>query len=67
MASCFGGARNSAAITGGFELSVIDFFRLLKKDEPFFANVGGAGCGLSLCPELAVCGTLGIDLSWEAM
>jgi hypothetical protein len=29
---------------GGFELSVIDFFLLLKNDEPFFDNVGGAGC-----------------------
>jgi hypothetical protein len=36
---------------GGLVFSDVDFFRRLKKDECFFAKVGGTG---SLLVELAV-------------
>ena len=65
--SGLGGGWKSTVMTGGFTLSVTDFFRRRKKDECFLAKVGGGACWVSLCSACAVCGTLGSDFSCDAM
>ena len=59
-----GGGVKSRAMTGGFTFSDMDFFRRLKKDDGFFASVGGRGKGASPRDEDAVWGAFGKDFCW---